>query len=247
MSNNNENADITPPGELAVGPHIIDPERAELAERLAEAVVFSAAEPVTLEALGERMPRGIDPADILARLEERYRNRGIRLMRISGGWAFQTAPDLAAALTVERVEQKKLTRAQVETMAIIAYHQPITRPEMEEIRGVSLSKGVLDRLLDLGWVRPGRRRDAPGRPLTFVTTPEFLKHFGLDTVQDLPGAEELAAMGLLDDHSGIIADFVQREDELDLPEPAASVDPDIDEAEVFGDVLSPFDEDDGRA
>lgn len=246
MSGISEEAGELDVGELDVGPRVIDPERLELAERLAEAIVFSSADPVSLEAIAERLPTAIDPEEIMQRLEERYRNRGIRLMRIAAGWSFQTAPDLAAALTIERVEQKKLTRAQVETLAVIAYHQPITRPEIEEIRGVSLSTGVMDTLLELGWIRPGRRRDTPGRPLTFITTKDFLIHFGLDTLQDLPGAEELTAMGLLDDRAGAISDFSNREEELDLPEPAASIDPDIDEASSIGDVLSPFEDGDER-
>ena len=233
-------------GELAVGPRVVDPERLELAERLAEAIVFSSADPVPIEALAERLPSSIDPAEIMERLEARYRNRGVTLMRIAGGWTFQTAHDLAAALTVERVEQKKLTRAQVETLAVIAYHQPITRPEIEEIRGVSLSSGVMDTLLGLSWIRTGRRRDTPGRPLTFVTTKDFLHHFGLNTLQDLPGTDELTAMGLLDNRAGSISDSVNREEELDLPEPAVAADVDIDEASGIGGILSPFDEDKER-
>jgi len=181
---------------------------------------------------------------VLERLEERYAARGVRLMRIAGGWAFQTAPDLAAALTVERTEQRKLTRAQIETLAVVAYHQPLTRPEIEEIRGVSLSKGVLDTLIEAGWVRPGRRRDAPGRPLTWVTTRDFLIHFGLDSVADLPGLHELKALGMLDARDDAIADFARRDDELDLPDPAASADPDLDAAEDMGGDVSPFEDDD---
>lgn len=242
MSEPEADAPETEP-QLAVGEPAINPEKLELAERLVEAVLFAAAEPVTVEALAERLPDAVDPLIVLRRLEERYRNRGVRLMQIAGGWAFQTAPDLAPALTVTRAETRKLTRAQIETLAVIAYHQPLTRPEIEEIRGVSLSRGVLDTLLDLGWVRPGRRREAPGRPLTWVTTREFLMHFGLDGIADLPGVNELRALGLLDDRAGAIADMPQREEELDLPEPAAAIDPDIEAAESLGGVVSPDDED----
>ena len=183
---------------------------------------------------------------MLERLEARYKTRGIRLMRIAGGWMFQTAPDLASALAEDAVaEPRKLTRAQIETLAIIAYHQPLTRPEIEEYRGVSLSRGVLDALLELGWVRPGRRREAPGRPLTWVTTRDFLIHFGLNSVQDLPGLAELRALGMLDDEDRSIRDFARGEDTLDLPEPAASTDPDIDAADDLGGDVDPDLKDDG--
>lgn len=221
----------------------IDPETLDLAERLAEAILFASPEPVTAEALAERLPKLVPPDVAIARLEERYRGRGVRLMRIAGGWTFQTAPDLAGALTIEREETRKLSRAQIETLAVLAYHQPITRPEIEEFRGVSLSKGVMDALLDLGWIRPGRRRDAPGRPLTWVTTRDFLLHFGLDSIQDLPGVEELKALGMLDDRDGAIADFAKRSEELDLPEPAADQDPDVAMAEDLGG-QAPLDEED---
>ena len=228
---------------LPEGGHALNPEKLDLAERIVEAILFASAEPVPADALQPRLPRGMDPLMVLARIEERYRHRGVRLMRIAGGWAFHTAPDLAPALTVERTETRKLTRAQIETLAVIAYHQPLTRPEIEEICGVSLSRGVLDTLMELGWVRPGKRREAPGRPLTWMTTRDFLLHFGLDSIRDLPGAHELQALGLLDDREGAIADFASREEELDLPEPAASSDPDIEAAESLGQNVSPFDED----
>jgi len=220
-----------------------DAEKLDLAERLIEAILFAAAEPVTAESLAARLPAGIDVGQALDRLQERYRNRGIRLMPIAGGWTFQTAGDLAPALAIERTEERKLTRAQIETLAVIAYHQPLTRPEIEEVRGVSLSRGVLDTLMELGWVRPGRRREAPGRPLTWITTREFLLHFGLNSVQDLPGLHELQALGLLDERGGAIADFARQDDELDLPEPAAESDPDITAAEDMGGMVSPDDED----
>jgi segregation and condensation protein B len=224
---------------LDVGPELENPEKLELAERLAEAILFASPLPVEEPALAERLPKGTDIARVMSRLQDRYRSRGVHVMRVAGGWVFQTAPDLAAALTVEREEIKKLTRAQVETLAIIAYHQPITRPEIERMRGVSLSSGVMDALLDLGWIRPGRRRDAPGKPLTWVTSNEFLLHFGLNAVSDLPGIKELQQLGLLDEHASSISDFTHREEELELPSPAASVDPDAEAAADLGQHLDP--------
>lgn len=231
-------------GELGLpdGGPALNPEKLDLAERLIEAIIFASPEPVPADDLKDRLPAEIAPDVVLTRLQERYRTRGIRLMAVAGGWTFQTAPDLAAALTVEREEVKKLSRAQIETLAVIAYHQPLTRPEIEDYRGVSLSKGVMDALLDLGWIRPGRRREAPGRPLTWVTTRDFLLHFGLDSIQDLPGVEELRALGMMDDRDGAIADFAGREEELELPEPAAPSDPDIAFADDIGSQVSPDEE-----
>ena len=219
---------------LDVGPEVENPEKMELAERLAEAILFASPLPVEPDVLAERLPRGIEVSRVMSRLEERYQKRGVHIMRVAGGWVFQTAPDLAAALTIEREETKKLTRAQVETLAIIAYHQPITRPEIERMRGVSLSSGVMDALLDLGWVRPGRRRDAPGKPLTWVTSNEFLLHFGLNAIGDLPGIKELEQLGLLDERSSAISDFVHRDEDLELPVAAAPVDPDVEAAVDIG-------------
>ena len=229
--------------ELAADNPEIAPDVMERAERIVEAILFASPEPVDEAALQERLPDTVAPAFVLARLEQRYEHRGVKLMRIAGGWAFQTAPDLAPALSIEREETRKLSRAQIETLAVIAYHQPITRPEIEEMRGVSISRGVMDALMEFGWIRPGRRRDAPGRPLTWVTTREFLLHFGLDGVADLPGVAELRSLGMLDDRADGISDFTQREEELDLPDPAAAIDPDIDAAEDLGGDLSPLDED----
>jgi segregation and condensation protein B len=134
----------------------------------------------------------------LAELSATYAERGVNLVRAAGGWAFRTAPDLALLMVNERPVVRKLSRAAVETLAIVAYHQPVTRAEIEAIRGVALARGTLDRLLETGWVRPKGRRDVPGRPLNWVTTPEFLDHFGLDSVKDLPGIDELRAAGLLE-------------------------------------------------
>ncbi|MEM7497313.1 MAG: SMC-Scp complex subunit ScpB [Pseudomonadota bacterium] len=166
-------------------------------ERMVEALLFAAAEPMTLADIARRLPEGTDPEAALAALTTRYAARGVRLERIGAAWAFRTAPDLGFLLHETVREERKLSRAAMETLAVIAYHQPVTRAEIEEIRGVSVSKGTLDLLLDLGWVRLGRRRESPGRPATFVTTTAFLDHFELESTRDLPGLKELRAAGLL--------------------------------------------------
>ena len=166
--------------------------------RIVEALLFAATEPVSEEALAERLGDDAELGLLLGELAEQYAERGINLMRLAGGWAFRTAPDLAALLVTERPVTRKLSRAAVETLAIVAYHQPATRAEIEAIRGVAVAHGTLDRLIETGWVQPKGRREAPGRPVTWVTTPAFLAHFGLDSVKDLPGIEELRASGLLD-------------------------------------------------
>ncbi len=166
--------------------------------RLLEALIFAAAEPVGEETLALRLGEGADVAGLLRELARHYAERGVNLVRAAGGWTFRTAPDLAADLRLEQRVARKLSRAAVETLAVIAYHQPVTRAEIEQIRGVAVAKGTLDALLEAGWVRPRGRRDSPGRPLNWVTTPAFLAHFGLDSVADLPGLEELRAAGLLD-------------------------------------------------
>jgi len=166
--------------------------------RLVEALLFAAPEPMDAAALRARLPAEADLAAILADLEALYAGRGIVLARVAGGWAFRTAADLAPALKLDIPTPKKLTRAALETLAIVAYHQPATRGEIESIRGVATSKGTLDTLMEAGWIRPGRRRQSPGRPLTWVTTKGFLDHFGLDSLDELPGIEELKAAGLLD-------------------------------------------------
>jgi segregation and condensation protein B len=171
-------------------------------ERMVEAMLFAAAQPLTLAQIAARLPEGCDPAEALRQLERRYAGRGVALERAGDGYAFRTAPDLAWLLAPETTEQKKLSRAAIETLAIVAYHQPVTRTEIEEIRGVSISKGTLDQLIELGWVRLGRRRQTPGRPVTFVTTDAFLDHFGLESARDLPGLAELRAAGLLGDRPG---------------------------------------------
>lgn len=167
-------------------------------ERMVEAVLFASAEPVTVRDLEARMPHGCDAAEALAHLRKRYEGRGVRVVRVGDAWAIRTAPDLGFLMQKETVEQRKLSRAAIETLAIIAYHQPCTRAEIEEIRGVSVSRGTIDQLLEMEWIRFGRRKMTPGRPVTFVVTPEFLDHFGLETARDLPGLKELRAAGLLE-------------------------------------------------
>ncbi|MGE5503006.1 MAG: SMC-Scp complex subunit ScpB [Actinomycetota bacterium] len=166
--------------------------------RLVEALLFASDKPLDERAIAERLPEGVDAAAVLAELESHYAARGVNLVRREGKWAFRTAPDLAEAMRIETTEQRRLSRAAIETLAIIAYHQPVTRAEIEEIRGVALSKGTLDTLFAAGWVRPRGRRRTPGRPLTWATTDGFLDHFGLESLDDLPGVAELKASGLLD-------------------------------------------------
>jgi len=166
--------------------------------RLIEALLFAAGEPLDEKTLRSRLPEGVDIASAMRRLQAEYAPRGVNLMRIAGKWTFRTANDLAWLLSRESVEPKKLSRAANETLAIIAYHQPVTRAEIEEIRGVTVSKGTVDVLMETGWIRPRGRRKAPGRPLTFGTTQTFLEHFGLEAIGDLPGLDELKGTGLFD-------------------------------------------------
>ena len=167
-------------------------------ERMVEAILFASADPVTVAELSARMPHGADPAEALVHLRKRYEGRGVHVVKVGDAWAIRTAPDLGFLMQKETVEQKKLSRAAIETLAIIAYHQPATRAEIEEIRGVAVSRGTIDQLLELEWIRFGRRRMTPGRPVTFVVTQGFLDHFGLESARDLPGLKELRAAGLLD-------------------------------------------------
>jgi segregation and condensation protein B len=171
-------------------------------ERMVEAILFASAVPVSLPDIAARLPEGCDPSQALRALRERYAGRGVEVVRVGDAWAIRTAPDLAWLMQSETQEQKKLSRAAIETLAIVAYHQPVTRAEIEEIRGVGLSRGTLDQLIELDWVRLGRRRQTPGRPVTFVTTEAFLDHFGLESARDLPGLAELRAAGLLDSRPG---------------------------------------------
>jgi len=167
-------------------------------ERMVEAILFATADPVTVADLAARMPMGCDPAEALVRLRKRYEGRGVNVVRVGEAWAIRTAPDLGFLMQKEVVETRKLSRAAIETLAIVAYHQPVTRAEIEEIRGVSVSRGTIDQLIEMDWIRLGRRKMTPGRPVTFVVTQGFLDHFGLESARDLPGLKELRAAGLLD-------------------------------------------------
>ena len=167
-------------------------------ERMIEAVLFATSEAVTIKELEDRMPHGCDPAEAMVHLRKRYEGRGVHVVRVGDGYAMRTAGDLGFLMQKETVEVRKLSRAAIETLAIIAYHQPATRAEIEEIRGVSVSRGTVDQLLEMEWIRFGRRRMTPGRPVTFVVTQEFLDHFGLENARDLPGLKELRSAGLLE-------------------------------------------------
>ncbi|MBY6055028.1 SMC-Scp complex subunit ScpB [Leisingera daeponensis] len=195
-------------------------------ERMVEAVLFASAEPVTLRDLEGRMPHGCNPREALEHLRKRYEGRGVRVVRLGDAWAIRTAPDLGFLMQKETTELRKLSRAAIETLAIVAYHQPVTRAEIEEIRGVSVSRGTIDQLMEMDWIRLGRRRMTPGRPVTFVVTPDFLDHFGLESARDLPGLKELRAAGLLENRPppGSLP-MGQGGDEDDEPE---------EQAELFG-------------
>lgn len=173
--------------------------------RIIEALLFASATPLSIKDLHERMPEGADVGGALLTLKKHYEERGVNLVDLDGQWAFRTAADLADSLSLEKEVSKKLSRAALETMAIIAYHQPITRAEVENIRGVATHRGTLDLLIEAGWVKPGRRRETPGRPLTWVTTTDFLDQFNLESVMDLPGLDDLKASGLLDRRPAIDA------------------------------------------
>lgn len=202
--------------------------------RLLEAIVFASAEPVSKRLLANRLPEGADVGELLDELRDMYNNRGVNLVNVENAVAFRTASDLASLMKIERETVRKLSRAAVETLSIIAYHQPITRAEIEEVRGVTLSKGTIDILLESGWVKPKGRRRVPGRPVTWGTTDDFLDHFGLEGLDALPGIEELKAAGLLDRRQGFgplaerlgineetildSSEEIENEDEFDLSE-----------------------------
>lgn len=189
-------------------------------ERMVEAVLFASAEPVTLKELEARMPHGCDAAEAMVHVRKRYEGRGVHVMKIGDAYALRTAADLGYLMQKETVEVRKLSRAAIETLAIIAYHQPVTRAEIEEIRGVSVSRGTVDQLLELEWIRFGRRRMTPGRPVTFVVTESFLDHFGLENARDLPGLKELRSAGLLENRPpmGLMPQVGDGEDEPETTE-----------------------------
>lgn len=186
-------------------------------ERMVEAILFASDVPVTVADLNARMPHGCDAARALALMRRRYRGRGVIVERSGDGWALRTAADLGYLMQRETVEMRRLSRAAIETLAIVAYHQPVSRAEIEEIRGVGVSRGTVDHLLELEWIRFGRRRESPGRPVTYIVTERFLDHFALGSARDLPDLKDLRAAGLLDSR----------------PAPTDADDPDDTQTELF--------------
>ena len=195
--------------------------------RMLEAMLFAAREPLSRGEIGLRMPEGIDLDGLLSELQTAYSGHGVNLRRFDDRWAFRTAEDMAFVLKREVVEQKKLSRAAVETLAVIAYHQPATRAEIEAVRGVAVSPGTLDVLLETGWIRLRGRRRTPGRPVTFGTTPAFLSHFGLESIGDLPGLADLKAAGLIEALGATTEETPEPNDSPDLREDEDPLEPDF--------------------
>lgn len=239
---------------------LVDPERREK-QRILEAVIFAAGEPQDEARLATYLRPGDDVAALLSELQARYAGRGVNLVEVAGKWAFRTSEDLSWVLERHARQERRLSRAALETLAIVAYHQPVTRAEIEEVRGVTISKGTLDVLMEAGWVCPRGRRRAPGKPITYGTTERFLEHFGLAAVKDLPGLADLKAAGLLD--ANLPPDFKVPEpidaaallpDELPLEageegdeELQAELDLDVaDDDDAEGDVGGAEDEDEGE-
>jgi segregation and condensation protein B len=225
------------PEELPEPAEEVDPAHLHLLE----ALIFASVDPVPQHICKMRLPEGANVPALLARLRADYSTRGVNLMKIGKGWAFRTAAELAPQLATNREVTRKMSRAAVETLAVIAYHQPVTRAEIEEIRGVSISKGTMDVLFESGWIRPRGRRRTPGRPVTWGTSEGFLDHFGLESLDDLPGVEDLRAAGLLDKRPAIQT--------LGITDPKAPVDPDAlpepdeDAVDLTEDPLDPEDGD----
>jgi segregation and condensation protein B len=193
--------------------------------RLIEALLFASAEPLSEKALARHFGEGTDVAALLKRLQGDYAGRGVNLVERDGAWAFRTAADLGERLRIERTQLRKLSRAAVETLAVIAYHQPVSRAEIETIRGVATARGTLDVLIEADWIKPGRRRETPGRPGTWITTDGFLDHFGLGGLNDLPGVDELKATGLLDKRPAIqtLTQSDETDDETDMDDQTGSL------------------------
>lgn len=211
--------------------------------RLVEAILFAATSPVGVSQIAERFPEdraGLIP-DILDIIREQYAGRGVNLVQRDAKYALRTATDLGDALRLEKEQQKKFTRAAMETMAVVAYHQPVTRAEIENIRGVATSPGALDALMEAGWIKPGKRREVPGRPVTWLTTQAFLDHFGLERIEDLPGMDELKAAGLLDKRPAIEA-MPAAGDLFAEGEAREGIEPEITDEDLVGKALE--DEDD---
>ena len=211
--------------------------------RLIEALLFAASAPLDAGSIAARLPERTDVEALIATLARHYEARGVNIVRVAGGWTLRTAPDLAPRLKLEQTVTRKLSRAAIETLAIIAYHQPVTRAEIEEIRGVVVSSGTLDVLMEAGWIGPKGRRETPGRPVTWATTEQFLVHFGLGDRNDLPGIEELKAAGLI----GPRPDFTLSETALHPAAEAASEEAADDEAEEEGDAAAAQEEEDEHA
>jgi len=203
--------------EVAFDAERIRAEPSADAIRAAEALLFAGGEPITAKELSEKLGPAVDVAAVLMKLKAEYAGRGVQLVEAGGAWRFQSAPDLASLFTETREAPKRLPRAALETLAVIAYHQPVTRAEIEDIRGVSLSRGSMELLLEIGWIRPRGRRRTPGRPLTFGTTDAFLSHFGLASLDALPGKDDLKGLGLLDPRAAA---------QIDVPRPSEDMSPD---------------------
>ncbi len=203
----------------------------EVQARMVEAMLFASEKPLSTTELSERMPVGCDAAIAVRKVEEMYAGRGVTLVRVAGKWAFRTAPDLSHLMQTEAIESRRLSRAAIETLAIVAYNQPVTRAEIEEIRQVGVSRGTIDLLMELEWIKLGRRRQTPGRPVTFVTTDKFMEHFGLESIKDLPGLEELRQSGLLESRPAPGLPFGASGEDDEDHEPFELDDEDEDEAD----------------
>lgn len=201
--------------------------------RLLEAILFASAEPLEAEEIARRMPDGAPVATLLEELGGLYANRGVNLVRVGKAWVFRTAEDLTAQMRISIEAPRKLSRAAMETLAIIAYHQPVTRAEIEEIRGVATNRGTLDQLLEAGWIRPRGRRRAPGKPVTWGTTELFLDAFHLEGLEVLPGIEELKAAGLLDRRPGMGAIAMRADEAMQEPMPGEEEDPLFEQQELW--------------